>query len=65
MYTVFSNVLLKRLNSYAEEVLNEYQSGFKRGRSTVDETFIIRQSIERCYKHVVDVLSTIKKLSTA
>ena len=36
VYKVFSNVLMKRLNSYAEEILNEYQSGFRRGRSTVD-----------------------------
>jgi hypothetical protein len=35
-YKVFSAILQKRLNSYAEEILGEYQCEFRPGRGTTD-----------------------------
>jgi len=55
IYKVFSSVLLKRLNVYAEEILGEYQCGFRPERSTVDQIFIMRQSMEKCYEYNVDL----------
>jgi len=36
-YKVFSKVLLSRLIQYAEECLGEYQCGFRKGKSTVEQ----------------------------
>jgi sorting nexin-29 len=35
-FIILTNVLHKRLEPYAEEILGDYQCGFRRGRSTTD-----------------------------
>jgi len=35
-YKILSNVLLARLKPYGEEIVGEYQAGFRAGKSTVD-----------------------------
>jgi len=35
--------LLRRLEVYAEEILAEHQTGFRRGKSTTDHIFTSRQ----------------------
>jgi sorting nexin-29 len=45
-YKVFSNVLNKRLKKITENVLGEYQCGFRKNRSTSDQIFVIRQTME-------------------
>jgi len=50
-YKVFSNVLLSRLTQYAEECLGEYQYGFRKGKSKVEQLSIIGQIIEKKYEH--------------
>lgn len=47
-YKVLANVLYKRLVPYAEEILGEYQCGFRQQRSTSDQMFSIRQIMEKC-----------------
>jgi len=42
-YKVFSNCILSRLKSKAEETIGNYQGGFRLGRSMVDQIFILRQ----------------------
>jgi hypothetical protein len=42
-YKVVSNILLSRLTSYAEEMIEDHQFGFRRNRSTTDHVFCIRQ----------------------
>ena len=54
-YKVFSNILLSRLSAYAEEIIGEYQCGFRRGRGTTDQIFIVRQSLEKCYEYTTDL----------
>jgi len=36
VYKVFSKILLNRLILYVEECLGEYQSGFRKGRLTIE-----------------------------
>jgi hypothetical protein len=38
-YKILSNILLSRLISYAEEIMGDYQCGFRRNRSTTDHIF--------------------------
>jgi len=47
-YKVLSYVLHQRLMPYAEEVIGEYQCGFRNDRSTTDQLFVIRQIMEKC-----------------
>jgi hypothetical protein len=42
--------ILERINQYAESILEECQCGFRRGRSTVEQIFIIRQLMEMCFE---------------
>lgn len=43
--------LLRRLEAYAEDILTEYQTGFRRGKSTTDHIFTIRQLMEKFYEY--------------
>ena len=38
-YIILSNILLSRMTPYANEIIGEYQCGFRRNRSTVDHIF--------------------------
>ena len=42
IYKIFSNVLNERLKKITENVIGEYQRGFRKNRSTSDKIFIIR-----------------------
>ena len=44
---LLSNILLSRLNPYAEEIIGDHQCGFRRNRSTADHILGIRQILEK------------------
>ena len=50
-----ANILYVKLAPYAEEIIGQYQGGFARGRSTVDQIFITRQIAEKCWEQNVEV----------
>ena len=50
-YKILSNILLSRLIPYAEEVIGDHESGFRRNRSTTDHIFCIRQILEKKWEH--------------
>lgn len=45
-YKIYTRVVYWRLLQYAEEIIGEYQSGFRPGRSTIDQVFVIRRLME-------------------
>jgi hypothetical protein len=49
-YKIFSLILAERLQPLMEEFLHPYQAGFRRGRSTTDQIFCIRQIIQKSYE---------------
>lgn len=53
-YKVLAYVLYQRLLPYAEEVIGEYQCGFRNDRSTTDQLFVIRQIMEKCREFNVE-----------
>jgi hypothetical protein len=47
---VYTGVLVRRLNEWMEKrgVISECQMGFRKGRRTVDNIFILRTIIDKC-----------------
>lgn len=54
-YKVLSNILLKKLEIFYEEIVGEYQCGFRKNRSTTDQIFVVRQAMQKCYEHNTDL----------
>jgi sorting nexin-29 len=54
-YKIFSIILNQRLVNIMEAELSNHQSGFRTSRSTIDNIFMIRQIIEKCYKYNIDI----------
>jgi sorting nexin-29 len=52
---MLTNILHKRLEPYAEEILGDYQCGFRRGRSTTDQLFTLRLVLEKAYEFGIDL----------
>ena len=50
-YNIISNILLSRLIPHAEEVIGDYQCGFRRNRLTTDHIFCIRQILEKKWEY--------------
>lgn len=46
-YKVIANILYERLRPWAEQIIGEYQSGFRSGRSTNDQIFVLRQILQK------------------
>ena len=47
--------LCVELVCYVEEIIGEYQGGFRRGRSTFDRIFTMKQILEKCWDQNMDV----------
>jgi len=54
-YKILSSVILERLKEYSEEILGEYQCHFRPQRRTKDQLFVVRQILEKCYAHDIDL----------
>jgi hypothetical protein len=52
---ILSNITLERLKEYSEEILGEYQCGFRPQRGTMDQIFVVRQILEKFYAHDIDL----------
>ena len=48
-YKTQSTVILERLKEYSEEILGEYQCGFRPQRRRKDRLFVVRQIPEKLY----------------
>ena len=54
-YKILANILYVKLVPYAEEIIGEYQGGFQKGGSTVDQIFTMRQMLEICWEQNIGV----------
>ena len=55
VYKILATVINNRLKVYALDLLSHEQTGFRRNRSTMDNTFIMRQILEKCYEHNIEM----------
>jgi hypothetical protein len=46
-YKILPNILLSRLGPYTDEIIGDHQCGFRLNRSTTDQIFCIRQTLEK------------------
>ena len=46
-YKIFVKVLYKRLNAHCENILGDYQAGFRRNKSTINHIFTHRQILKK------------------
>ena len=51
----FTNLLTRYIEAHVEEILGEYQCGFQKGRSTIDQIFCLRMILERACEYKVDI----------
>jgi len=49
-YKIFSNCLLTRIKTKAEQIIGNYQGGFRPVRSTTDQIFILRQIFKKIWE---------------
>lgn len=54
-YKVLTSNTKERLEPYAERILGEYQAGFRKGRSTNDQLFVMRQIAEKFWEYNIDL----------
>ena len=53
-YKVLANVISIRLSPYAENIIGNYQAGFRANRSTIDQIFTLRQILEKTQEYNID-----------
>lgn len=54
-YKILSTTIVSRITPIMEQIAGDYQCGFRRGRSTLDQIFIIRQIMEKSYEKDLDL----------
>ena len=54
-YKILTTLLNNKVKQHTEERIQEYQQGFRQGRSTVDAIHIIKQIIEKSYEHNIEI----------
>lgn len=54
-YKILFNVLLNRLIPYEKDIVGEYQAGFTKGKSTLDQIHIAEQLMEKSYEFNQDL----------
>ena len=50
-YKLLASIIKRRLEGYMEEALGEYQGGFRNGRGTTDQIFILKQIMVGNYEY--------------
>jgi hypothetical protein len=54
-YKLFSSILRDRLEPLAERITGEYQAGFRKDTSTIDQILTVKQTLEKCWKRNIDL----------
>jgi hypothetical protein len=55
VHKVFSKMMSKRLEPYTEDVVGNYQAGFRRNKLATDQISSMKQILEKRYEYDIDV----------
>jgi hypothetical protein len=55
VYKIFAKILAGGMTLYTEEVVGDYQCGFLKNRSTIDQIFAVRKILEKCHEYDADI----------
>jgi hypothetical protein len=47
-YKILTKIVANRLTPYMENIVGDYQCGFRERRSTIDQIFSLRTILEKC-----------------
>jgi sorting nexin-29 len=61
-YKIFSNILFNRIAPFMEETIGDFQCGFRKGRSTVDQIFTLCQIFEKRIEFGIETSLLISEL---
>lgn len=56
-YKILAQIVRKRLVSYSEEIIGEYQAGFRGGRSITDQIFVLKEIQASCYEYKIPLFA--------
>lgn len=56
-YKILSRILFTRLEPHAENFIQPYQAGFRKGMSTTDQIFCLRQIAQKSYEMNTEILN--------
>lgn len=54
-YKVLSTWIKQKIEVIAEKLIGEYQAGFRKGRSTTDQVFTLKQTLTACYEYEIPI----------
>lgn len=54
-YKLLTKIIAARLEPLVEKIIGDYQCGFRKGKSTVDQIFAIRNILEKCNEYNVTI----------
>jgi hypothetical protein len=54
-YKVPTNIIRLKLEPYTENIIGECQAGFRTGRSTIDQLFTGKHTLEKCWENNIKV----------
>jgi len=52
---MYTSLLLERINPYVNEIVGDYQRGFKKGKSTVDYIFALKKIMVKHYEFDIEL----------
>ena len=53
-YKILSSILCERLKPFLQNIIGDYQCGFRPGKSTTDQIFTLRQILEKTREYQID-----------
>jgi hypothetical protein len=62
---ILANISCVKLVTYSAEIIGEYQEGFSRGSSTVDQIFTMRQILGKCCEQNKEIHRIFIRFQTA
>ena len=54
LYKILAKLIYRKYCEICDREIGDYQAGFREGRSTIDQIFILRQTLEKYWEFDID-----------